>query len=185
MTDESSAAEPLWASFQDVVEQLTSPLARSAVERVTEEVGRLDKSLTALNKGLNGAAVEQEDAARALRKQYEALARENQELRRQLNTVKNDLAEQLELNHEAQLAAAREDTAAVLREVRRAAEETRSSATALEVAVDERLTRLGTSWATDIEALRTRQSATERLAWATVVLLSVALVLGVVGLVLL
>ncbi|MFS4090991.1 hypothetical protein [Streptomyces sp. AF1A] len=183
MTDESSAAQPLWASFQDVVEQLTSPLAQSAVERISEEVGRLDKSLAELRKDVNGAAVEQEDTARALRKQYEALARENQDLRRRLDTVGNDLAEQLRLNHKAQSAAAREDTAAVLSDVNRAAEESRSSATALGASVDERLTRLETSWAAAIEALRSRQSATERLARVTVVLLSLVLVVGVAGVV--
>jgi chromosome segregation ATPase len=184
MTDEPSAAEPLWASFQDVVEQLTGPLAASTVERVAEEVGRLDKSLAELRKDLNGLAVEQDDAARALKKQQEALTRENQQLRCQLETLKDDLAEQLKLSHEAQSAAAREDTAAVLREVSRAIEEARSSSTVLEAAVGERLARLRTSWAADVEALRARQSATERLARVTVVLLSLTLVLGAVGVVL-
>jgi chromosome segregation ATPase len=166
MTDEIPAAEPLWVSFRDVVEQLTGPLAASTVERITEEVGRLDKSLAGLKKDLDGLAVEQDDNALALKKQQEALLRENQELRSQLEALKNDLVEQLKQIHEAQSAAAREDTAAVLRELSRAAEEART-------------------WAADIEALRARRSASERLARATVLLLSLALVLGAVGVVLL
>ncbi|MFD5836189.1 hypothetical protein ACFWHV_21855 [Streptomyces collinus] len=184
MTDEPSAAEPLWASFQDVVEQLTGPLAASTVERVAEEVGRLDKSLAELRKDLSGLAVEQDDAVRALKKQQEALIRESQQLRSQLEAFKNDWAEQLKLSHETQSAAAREDAAGVLGEVSRAIEETRSSATALDTAVGERLARLRASWAAEVEALRARQSATHRLARVTVMLLSVALVLGAVGVVL-
>ncbi|GAQ65300.1 hypothetical protein [Streptomyces scabiei] len=166
MSDEIPAAEPLWASFQDVVEQLTGPLAASTVERVAEEVGRLDKSLAGLKKDLDGLAVEQDDNALAVKKQQESLRRENQELRRQLEALKNHLAEQLQQIHEAQSAAAREDTAAVLRELSRAAEEART-------------------WAADLEALRASRSASERLARATVVLLSLALFLGAVGVVLL
>lgn len=184
MTDEPSAAEPLWASFQDVVEQLTGPLAASTVERVTEEVRRLDKPLAELRKDLNGLAVEQEEAVRALKKQQEALTRENQQLRCQLELLKNDLAEHLRLSHEAQSAAAREDTVAVLREVGRAVEEARSSATVLEAAVDEGLAQLRTSWAAEAEALRARQSTTERLVRVMVVMLSLTLVLGAVGIVL-
>ncbi|MFF4900774.1 hypothetical protein [Streptomyces sp. NPDC001068] len=178
--DEPPAPEPLWASFQDVVDQLTGPLAKSTVARVSEEADRVERALTKLRTSLDGTAEEQEDAVRALKRQQEALLRENQALRRRLESVGDGLTALLELHREAQAT----DTAAVVRELNRAEEEARSAGQARDTAAEERLTRLRASWGADMSALRDRQRASDRLARVTLALLSITLVLVAVGILL-
>ncbi|MZF88208.1 hypothetical protein [Streptomyces sp. SID5643] len=171
MTDEPPAHEPLWASFRDVVEQLTGPLAASTIERVAEETERLDKSLAELRKGLSAVAVEQDDIARALKKRQESLLRGIEGLRGQLEA------------HETRSAAAHDDTAALLRELSRFTADARASTAALEAVVEDRLARFRTSLAVDVEAMRARQSATERWGRMTVVMVFLTFVLAAVGVV--
>jgi len=203
VTDHAPGAEPLWASFKDVVEQLTGPVTRSTVELVSGEVKRLEQTLAGLKDDLTAATDQQEDAARRLDSKLRALTQENQELRARLVEAKADVAAALEHSQEVQAAwatAVREDMTAVLLAVDRAAQESRSREQALEGMLTERLAQLHASAAADTDALRAhadtmrrqleeelraslqavaaRQSSAERLSRATVALLCLALVLG-------
>ncbi|MEV5433420.1 hypothetical protein [Streptomyces sp. NPDC052701] len=203
MTEQNSDAEPLWAPFKDVVEQLTDPVVKSTLELVSRETKGIRGALAGLEDALAAVADRHESTARRMDVKLRALAQENQELRARLDDLKSDVTAALENGQELQTSLAavtHEDTRVILRELNRGIQESRSRERALDAALKEQLDRLRASAAADGDALRShvdtlrarlqeelhtslravaaRRSAVERLSWTTIVLLCLVLVLG-------
>ena len=171
----------MWASFKDVIGQVTEPIVTSTLERVSAEAGKLQEAIDKVGTDVAGVSITQDEIARKLRSQT---TRHTEDLLTCIEQARKDLSACIEQKHQslsAEVEGHREDLAklgetltAPLKEI---AEEIRDRDAVLRAELNELFKTAQTSFGvelqyfrTDAAALVTRMSAVERLTRIAVVL---------------
>jgi DNA anti-recombination protein RmuC len=88
--------EPMWAAFQDVVKQITGPVADAAVDRVAEESRSLEGAIAKLTMTVSNLSAQHEDATRRARRQATQQAEDIQALAASIDLARTELTAAVE-----------------------------------------------------------------------------------------
>lgn len=166
-----------WASFTDVIGQVTEPIVTSTLERVATETTKLKAAIDKVGADVVAVSIAQDETARKLRSQTTQHTTAMEDLFKRIEQARTDLSAGIEQTHQSlsaeaeenrqELAKLRETLTVTLKEI---ADEIRDRDAVFRTELDELVTAARTSvgadlqsFRTDAAALATRMSAVERL----------------------